>query len=699
VVQAFVKQHLDAYLQLRLLNGRSEESAESLLLSPEPEIAAVEATVHTARRPSSSDPARVAAGCPLRHALDAAGTSFEEAGRDGAVCFVVLPDSSWTKVVRDEWRAQARSGERYQDGDRDRHGDDGQWAAWMPEEPPRPSAWSDANETFAHSISQGRHCAGFAADIDWLPSDLVHAADHRLTLPTLTAGDVTRITNLLCGQEPTERLSPEQAAMLTPRLLRLARRRDQTADLYVRKLREVLRRVPPALAAQVSGAAGSPREAPTLQRLFGMDEAVAFGLDVARDVQDFKDGKIPWSAVDKGALLSGPSGCGKALFARALAVTAGVPLVTGSYSQWLANGSGHQGDLLIAMRKTFRAARAQAPCVLFLDEVDSFPDRGKISHRYADWEIQVVNALLSEIDGVESLEGVVILAACNHPQRLDPALVRSGRLNRHIRIRLPDRTALGRILREHLGADLSGADLSGAAMAASGASGADCERLVRDARRRARAAGRDMVMADLLTEIGGTDDRSPEDQWIAAVHEAGHVVATCVLRPGGIGAVSLQGSGEIGGMTAATVQTSAFVRPADLRERLVMVLAGRAAEEAVFGMPSSGAGGSEGSDLARATHLVVTSLAALGLDEVSGLVWRGRPEISAMPDLLATHPGLAERVRRVLDDAYAAARALISLRIAAVTALAQALVVRRVLDGPDAEAIVRRHSGQRGDQP
>jgi cell division protease FtsH len=152
-------------------------------------------------------------------------------------------------------------------------------------------------------------------------------------------------------------------------------------------------------------------------------------------------------------------------------------------------------------------------------------------------------------------------------------------------------------------------------------------------------------------------------------------------------------------MTAATVQTSAFVRPADLRERLVMVLAGRAAEEAVFGMPSSGAGGSEGSDLARATHLVVTSLAALGLDEVSGLVWRGRPEISAMPDLLATHPGLAERVRRVLDDAYAAARALISLRIAAVTALAQALVVRRVLDGPDAEAIVRRHSGQRGDQP
>ena len=82
-----------------------------------------------------------------------------------------------------------------------------------------------------------------------------------------------------------------------------------------------------------------------------MEEAVSFGLDVARAIQDFKEGKITWAAVDKGGLQSGPPGCGKTLFARALAATCGVPLVTGSYSEWLANGTGHQGNLLIAMQQ------------------------------------------------------------------------------------------------------------------------------------------------------------------------------------------------------------------------------------------------------------------------------------------------------------------------------------------------------------
>lgn len=218
------------------------------------------------------------------------------------------------------------------------------------------------------------------------------------------------------------------------------------------------------------------------------------------------------------------------------------------------------------------------------------------------------------------------------------------------------------------------------------------------ARRRARAAGRDLLLADLLAEIGGAENRSPEDQWIAAIHEAGHVVAVCALRPGGIDTVSLQGSAGTAGTTAARA-ASGILRAADLRDRLVMALAGRAAEAAVFGMPSSGAGGSEGSDLAQATHLAVISLAALGLDEASGLVWHGWPEISAMPDLLAAHPGLAARVRVVLDDAYAAACGLISARITAVTALAQALLARGFLDGPDAEAIVRDHSGEAGDKP
>ena len=138
------------------------------------------------------------------------------------------------------------------------------------------------------------------------------------------------------------------------------------------------------------------------------------------------------------------------------------------------------------MRKTFEEARQAAPCILFIDEVDSFPNRATIVHHYVEWETQVVNALLAEMDGNEGRPGVVLLGACNHPEKLDPALVRSGRLDRHIRIGLPDRVALADILREQLGGDLSGVDLSGVVLLATGATGADCERFVRGARRRAR---------------------------------------------------------------------------------------------------------------------------------------------------------------------------------------------------------------------
>ena len=641
------------------------------------------------------NPVHAAARLLLARAAATAGTTVTAAGRDGAVCLVRVPATEWTQAAWDAWRVCARGGARSADGDTDRYWGDQDWVAWAPLKEPRKLEREDTAERFAEAVSEGRHCAGFAADPAWLPPDLVQAADHRLELPTLTGADVAALACSLCGGELKEGLTDDEAAALSPRLLQLARRPGQSADEYVRKLRDLLARERLTRSA-ASAVTAPPREEPTIDRLHGMDEAVAWGMALARDLAAYRAGQLPWAQVDgQGCLLSGPPGCGKTLFARAVAATCGVPLVTGSYGQWHASGSAHQGDFLKAMRGSFARAREKAAvegaAILFIDEVDSFPNRETLTHHYKDYEIQVVNALLAEIDGVEGRDGVVLLAACNHPHLLDPALVRSGRLDRHIRLHLPSPAALARILREHLGADLAGESLREAALAAAGASGADCERAVRGARRRAREAGRAVILADLLAEIGGADDRTEAELRVVAIHEAGHAVATCALRPGSLRALSLRATGAVGGGMIAEL-SARCLRPGDVHDLLVMLLAGRAAEVEILGEPSAGAGGGPDSDLARATGLAAAAVSSLGLDEETGLLWTGATDAAALPGALRDDAVLAARVKRMLAEAHERARELVRVRRAAVTALSQSLLERRALDGVEAAEIVERHS-------
>ena len=636
----------------------------------------------------TADPAQVAAARLVEAALRSASVTAAQVGR--CVCVVILPDNVWSKLVCREWGCLVFPGNPVPAGWRDDWETEG-WRAWAPGDPPSKSSQREETERFAKAVAAGLHCAGFSTDAAWLPPDMVQAADLRLTLPRLSPDDVGLLAGLLCGGLPAGRLDPAEAVRLTPRLLRLARRVGQDADAYVDKLRDLLSREDAVTTtSELAVVVDSPRAAPTLDRLHGMEEAVAWGEAVARDLRAFQQGSLPWSAVDRGCLLSGPPGCGKTLFAQGLAATCGVPLICGSYGEWLGTGQGHQGDLLNAMRKSFAKARTQVPSILFVDEIDSFPNRATITHHHADWVIQVVNALLAEIDGASSGQGVILVGACNHPNKLDSALVRSGRLDRHIRIRLPGRNALAAILREHLGADLAGQDLAGAALAACGATGADCERFVRGARRRGRAAGREVVPADLLDEIGGSDDRSPGDIRIAAVHEAGHAVAACALRPGWLEMVTIDGIGEEGGRTRLNRIGPAFGVPADISAQLVMVLAGRAAEHETFGAPSSGSGGGPTCDLALATELAVRADTALGFDEVGGLSWRGLPDTVGLPGMLAADQALAGRVRTRLEVAYAEARNLMRVWLSAVHALADALATRRVLDGVEADAIIQK---------
>ena len=635
--------------------------------------------------PESKDPAEIAVALLIDRALQAACTTMQDAGADAAITIFTVVEAAWSKLACDDWRQRTRAGKCADLVGEQAWGGRGAWICWAPGERPRQSELSAVYETFALAVCEGRHSVAFVGDPSWLPDDVRRAADFSLILPPLSGHDISIVAQRLTGREPNVMLTDEQAGHLTPGLMRWARRPSQTADAYIEKLSNLLKQ-PDSQEAEAKNS--SPREHPTLDRLHGMDEAVAWGQDVARDLALFRRGDILWRDVDCGCLLSGPPGCGKTLYARALATTCRAALITGSYGQWLGTGGGHQGELLKGIRKTFAEARAKAPAVLFIDEVDSFPNRSTVAHNYADWEIQVVNALLAEIDGVEGRTGVILLAACNHPEKLDPALIRSGRLDRHIQIGLPDGRALVRIFQEHLGDDLRGEDLTGASLAADGASGADCERMVRGARRRARSAKRPMVMADLMEEIATTDHRSSDDLWLTAVHEAGHAVLANLLFPGCLKLITIQARGSLGGRTSASRPLRLFKRSADIKVELMLMLAGRAAEEEVLGVVSSGSGGAAISDLAQATGLAVEALLCLGLDDKGDLLWGGSVDARELRSLLTLDKALAERARCKLDDAYSEAICLVRQQKSSIVALAVDLLKFRVVDGAAAERII-----------
>ncbi|MCE2918927.1 MAG: ATP-binding protein, partial [Roseomonas sp.] len=176
-----------------------------------------------------------------------------------------------------------------------------------------------------------------------------------------------------------------------------------------------------------------------------------------------------------------------------------MPIFQGSFAVWQAAGS--LDTMLRAMIETFNAARQHTPCIVLVDEVDSAGNRRSMEGRNAGYETQVLNAFLEQLDGLDGREGVVVIGTTNYPERVDAALRRPGRLDREIRLGLPDLKALTEILRFHLGSDLAEQDLRRVANFAVGSSPAMAERFVRDARRRARFEDRPMIEADLLAAI------------------------------------------------------------------------------------------------------------------------------------------------------------------------------------------------------
>lgn len=347
-------------------------------------------------------------------------------------------------------------------------------------------------------------------------------------------------------------------------------------------------------ANQNSAASVTERSVPThpkLSEMFGYGAAKDWGLEVARDVFDWRSMLIEWSDVDAGILLSGAPGCGKTTFAKALASELDAHLVVGSYSVWMGSGAGHQGDLIKAMRAAFDEAIEHAPSVLLIDEIDNFVDRATDKSNNSEWNRGVTNALLECLDGALERQGVIVVGATNDGFIVDPALKRAGRLDKHIQIPLPDDEARLKILAQHIKSDV---DLTGLEPHTTGMSGADLEQVAREARRKARRERVELTRDHVIAALPKRIDVKPEVKRLTAVHEAGHAIVASLLDFGISGAIieltvpeTSQKFRHPGGVTGVDLERQ-NKNLNDYRDAICAMVAGPAAEVVIFGHYGSG---------------------------------------------------------------------------------------------------------------
>jgi hypothetical protein len=409
-----------------------------------------------------------------------------------------------------------------------------------------------------------------------------------------------------------------------------------------------------------------------------------WAVQLSHDLQKWRSGALSWSDVDKGVLLFGPPGVGKTSFAISLAAECKAHLVPSSLAKWQSHG--HLGDLLKAMRIDFQEARDQSPSVLFLDEIDSFGDRRSLSGDNRQYSVEVVNALLEAIDGVGEREGIIVVGATNMPEKLDPALIRAGRLEKHIELTLPDEQERLRILTYYLPELCADLELARVAKSLGGQSGADIEYMARETRKRARHNQRGLTVDDLLAQLPEQPTLTGSYLWRVCVHEAAHALVAATLGVGKVVSVEIFNTlpdggdfGNMGGNVVIEYPTTPYRTETDCRAEIVTALAGMAAEQLIFGDRSTASGGSQRSDVAAATrlaHSMVTRF-ALGrrLSVEFGDVGRFRPS-----GTLSDGPTRVE-IDAILGTEFARAKNMITAQRAGLIVIAEALREEKTLSG------------------
>ncbi len=432
----------------------------------------------------------------------------------------------------------------------------------------------------------------------------------------------------------------------------------------------------------------------------GVDEAKRELEEVVDFLKHPGKYKALGARIPKGVRLVGPSGTGKTLLARAVAGEADVPFYSISGSEFM--------EMLVGVgaarvRDLFANAKKNAPSIIFIDEIESIGrQRGLGMAGGHEEREQTLNQILTEMDGFTPSDNVIVLAATNRPELLDPALVRPGRFDRRVVLDLPDIEGREGIFKIHVrGKPLApGVDLKKIAKRTVGFSGADIENMLNEAAILAASEGKKVIdMADIdeaatKVKLGPKKRRlqSPEEKKMTAYHEAGHaIVAAHLPHMDPVHRVSIVSRGLALGFTEIPPVADKYQHTkTELLERITSLLGGRAAEEVVFGEFTAGAA----SDLSQATVIARKMVAEFGMSELGPIsigggeqTWFGMfgeprgwsEEMSGKVD---------SEVKKILDESYKQARKILEANKSKLDKVTKALLKKETLDGDEFKKLV-----------
>ena len=435
----------------------------------------------------------------------------------------------------------------------------------------------------------------------------------------------------------------------------------------------------------------------------GEEEAV----EELTEIRDFLQGPERYerlgAKIPRGVLLYGPPGTGKTLLARAVAGEAGVPFYSISGSDFVEMFVGVGAS---RVRDLFTQAKENSPCIIFIDEIDAVGrQRGSGMGGGHDEREQTLNQLLVEMDGFGDRQGVLLIAATNRPDILDPALLRPGRFDRQIPVTNPDLAGREQILRVHaknkpLGPDV---DLNSLAKRTAGMSGADLANVLNEAALLTARVNGNIITADALEEatdrvVGGPRRSSKiiseHEKKVTAYHEGGHTLAAWAMKDiERVYKVTILARGRTGGhaMTASEDDKEMYNR-AELFARLVFAMGGRSGEELIFGNPTTGAS----ADIEQATKIARAMVTEYGMSPDLGAVKYGEEQgdpfsgrgsggkLEYSDDVAAT---IDKQVRYLIEKAHDEAYAILKENRETFDLLAQKLLEKETLRRPDLEAI------------